>query len=78
MAASSTALPGLYGPQAFLKRAWPTLKKAALQSAALTAAAKVQYLRQYHNDRYAAVLQEWNSDLAAVGEPARESFSRCH
>jgi hypothetical protein len=67
------ALPGLYGPKAFLK-GLADAEKAALQSAALAGDAKDQYLRQYHNERYAALLQNWNSDLSAIGNAAAKSF----
>jgi len=67
------ALPGLYGPKAFLK-GLAEAEMAALTSASLTSAAKDEYLRKYHNDRYAAILQSWQNDLNATGNSANSSI----
>jgi hypothetical protein len=67
------ALPGLYGPKAFLK-GLADAEEAALKSAALTGEARAQYLRQYHNDRYAAILQNWQNDLRASGNSPTKSM----
>jgi hypothetical protein len=67
------ALPGLYGPRAFLK-GLADAEQAALQSGPLRRHEQDQYLRNYHDRRYAAILQNWSSDLTAVGCPATKSF----
>jgi hypothetical protein len=60
------ALPGLYGPKAFLRgllRAEATAK----QFAALATKEREDFLRSYHQERLAAIKAEWNNDLAKVG-----------
>jgi hypothetical protein len=63
------ALPGLYGPKAFLK-GLAEGQQAALKYAALDSSVKIAWLRQYHNERYNAVYAAWNDDLAKVGNVA--------
>lgn len=60
------ALPGLYGPKAFL-RGLTRAEGAARQFAALPVDQREDFLRAYHQDRLAAITAEWNSDLAKVG-----------
>jgi hypothetical protein len=60
------ALPGLYGPQAFLRH----LKQAAQTVQAYQArpeADRPQFLEQYHRDRLTALQAQWAKDLRAVG-----------
>jgi hypothetical protein len=61
------ALPGLYGPKAFLK-GLAEAEKAAVACAGLTGDEKAEYLRQYHRECQAAISKEWNEDLARIGE----------
>jgi hypothetical protein len=64
------ALPGLYGPKAFLQQ----LKNAepvALSCAGLTEDRKQELLRQYHLQCRQAIAQSWNTDLARLSEPPR-------
>ena len=68
------ALPGLYGPKAFLK-GLADAEQAALKYAALPSSAREEYLRNYHAALYAATLQSWNHDLAAIGQSAISSVN---
>ena len=67
------ALPGLYGPKAFLRgllRAEATAK----HFAALATDEREDFLRAYHQERLAAIKAEWNNDLTKVGpSPATTS-----
>jgi hypothetical protein len=58
------AIPGLYGPQAFLKHllAAETAAQTYRQSSNGEA-----FLRQYHRDRLTQLEQQWTSDLRALG-----------
>jgi hypothetical protein len=58
------AIPGLYGPQAFLKHllAAETAAQAYRQSSNGGA-----FLRQYHRDRLTQLEQQWTSDLRTLG-----------
>ncbi|MBK4731996.1 hypothetical protein JJD41_19280 [Oxynema sp. CENA135] len=64
------ALPGLYGPQAFLTwldRAVPM----ARQFARLSASEREGVLTEYHRDRLETIQQQWRGDLAALnGSPS--------
>ncbi|MDB6124424.1 MAG: hypothetical protein JWQ71_3417 [Pedosphaera sp.] len=68
------ALPGLYGPKAFMK-GLSQAEQAALKWATLTGASRDQYLKQYHNERYAAISSELNADLVKLGNTFPASFN---
>jgi hypothetical protein len=59
------ALPGLYGPKAFLK-GLADAEQAARKCASLDRDARDGYLRQYHAERNAAITAAWNVDLAQI------------
>ena len=63
------ALPGLYGPKAFL-RGLLRAEAAAEHFAALATNEREDFLRAYHQERLAAIKAEWNNDLAKVGRSA--------
>jgi hypothetical protein len=71
------ALPGLFGPQAFLDH----LKNAAAFSRQYTAAvpaARAGLVRTYHADRRAVALANWSADLARLapgGSAARTDYT---
>ncbi|OKH55177.1 hypothetical protein NIES2101_04210 [Calothrix sp. HK-06] len=60
------AIPGLYGPQAFLKQLVEGKKLINLYNGR-PSAAKESFLRQYHAQRLASVEQQWNKDLTKLG-----------
>lgn len=60
------ALPGLYGPKAFL-RGLMRAEAAAKNFAVLPVAERDGFLRAYHQERLAAIQAEWNDDLTKVG-----------
>jgi len=62
------ALPGLYGPRAFLEEL-TRAEGVAKTVVNLPAAASRQMLERYHVQRLAAINQQWASDLAAIGKP---------
>jgi hypothetical protein len=66
------ALPGLYGPQAFV-RGLARAESVAQNSAALAEPEREKLLREYHQGRLAALAAEWSVDLAKAtsNEPAR-------
>jgi hypothetical protein len=60
------ALPGLYGPQAFLRH----LQQGAQvvqDYQARPASDRSEFLMQYHRDRLAALQTQWANDLTAIG-----------
>ncbi|MDX2097455.1 MAG: hypothetical protein SFW36_06725 [Leptolyngbyaceae cyanobacterium bins.59] len=60
------ALPGLYGPQAFLKH----LKQSgelARKVSRLPESERDRFLRQYHRDRLTAVQTQWEQELKQLG-----------
>jgi hypothetical protein len=60
------ALPGLYGPQAFLRH----LQQADQAVRAYTARPegdRPEFLEQYHRDRLTALQTQWAADLRAIG-----------
>jgi hypothetical protein len=63
------ALPGLYGPKAFLQ-ALTRAEEAAARYVALPSPEREEFLRQHHRQRVEALTAEWNRDLAQVGAPA--------
>ena len=63
------ALPGLYGPKAFLS--WVERAAAvAQQTTDLSAIERAGVLEQYHRDRIAAIETRWMADLGTLGIPA--------
>lgn len=60
------AIPGLYGPQAFLKQLVEGKKLINLYNGR-PSAASYNFLRQYHAQRLASVEQQWNKDLTKLG-----------
>lgn len=60
------AIPGLYGPQAFLKQLVEG-KKLINSYNGRPSAAKESFLRQYHAQRLVSVEQQWNKDLTKLG-----------
>ena len=63
------ALPGLYGPKAFL-RELAQAEQAALACARCPAAQKRTYLAEYHRQCRATLSRQWEEDLAAIGQVA--------
>ncbi len=59
------ALPGLYGPRAFLK-GLADAEQAARQYASLDSGARTAYLRQFHSERSATLATALSADLARV------------
>lgn len=60
------ALPGLYGPQAFL-RALAVGEEAAIASAKQAPAEREEFLREFHRARLADNVSRWNDDLIKIG-----------
>ncbi|HKQ51971.1 MAG TPA: hypothetical protein VJT74_06365 [Pyrinomonadaceae bacterium] len=60
------ALPGLYGPAAFM-RALAQSETLAHQLEGKTSAARWQALRAYHNARIQAIAREWAADVTKTG-----------
>jgi hypothetical protein len=60
------ALPGLYGPQAFLRQLQQA-KTAVQQYQARPLAERGEFLAQYHRDRLLALQTQWAKDLQLVG-----------
>ena len=60
------ALPGLYGPKAFL-RALDEAEAAARETASLDAAASAEYLRKYHQSAAGKIKDLWRADLQKLG-----------
>jgi hypothetical protein len=65
------ALPGLYGPNAFLEQL-KNSERAALACSGVSAAQKQECLVAYHSGRRDATTRAWNEDLAELGERARQ------
>jgi hypothetical protein len=63
------ALPGLYGPKAFL-RGLAEAEQAALACASYPVAQRRTYLCQYHRQCRATLSRQWEADLAAIGQAA--------
>ncbi|HEX8847479.1 MAG TPA: hypothetical protein VF791_22740 [Pyrinomonadaceae bacterium] len=59
-------LPGLYGPQSFM-RELTRMEAIAKQTSGQEAAARFRALRDYHNGRIQAIAAEWASDVAKAG-----------
>jgi len=60
------ALPGLYGPQAFLRHLQQA-ETTAQAFARLKGADSATFLRQYHQDQLATMQASWAADLAKLG-----------
>ena len=60
------ALPGLYGPQAFLKQILQA-EKAVKEYSQQAPQEREAFLKQYHRDRMAAIQTSWTSDLSQLG-----------
>jgi hypothetical protein len=60
------ALPGLYGPKAFVRQL-EQAEKAVKESSKLTGTQQNNFLRQYYRDRLAAIQANWTADLAKLG-----------
>lgn len=60
------ALPGLYGPQAFLQKL-AQAEQAVKDYTKRTGAEREDFLRQYHRDRLAAIQANWAADLSKLG-----------
>ena len=61
------ALPGLYGSKAFLK-GLTDAEAATLNSIQLAGDERIQYLRQYHAERLAAIQTSWRKDMLSLGQ----------
>ncbi len=59
------ALPGLYGPQAFLRQL-VTGEKAVKEYTKSQGVARVSFLRDYHRQSLAASQRQWGADLAKL------------
>ena len=68
------ALPGLYGPKAFLRglRAAEAAER-ELRKLGADQAARVVALTQWHADRVAAIEAAWSQDLSAIGQSGGET-----
>jgi hypothetical protein len=60
------ALPGLYGPKAFL-RELERAEKTAKQAAGMSAGERESFLASYHRDRAAAIETAYQQDLKTLG-----------
>ncbi|GAB4188124.1 MAG: hypothetical protein Fur006_28400 [Coleofasciculaceae cyanobacterium] len=63
------ALPGLYGPQAFLQQLGQA-EKAVKETSKLSGSQRDNYVRQYYRDRIAAIQANWKADLTKLGLPS--------
>ncbi|UBF28364.1 hypothetical protein K9N68_11065 [Kovacikia minuta CCNUW1] len=61
------AIPGLYGPQAFLRQLQQAEEAVKDYSREKTESNRESFLRQYHRDRLAAIQNQWATDLSKVG-----------
>ncbi|MEH2334428.1 hypothetical protein [Nostoc sp.] len=59
------AIPGLYGPQAFLRQLVDG-EKAIKEYTRRQGTARQNFLRDYHRQRLASIQQQWNADLAKL------------
>lgn len=60
------AIPGLYGPQAFLRQL-ATGEKAVKEYTKSQGAARDSFLRDYHRQNLASTQRQWRADLAKLG-----------
>lgn len=66
---SIDALPGLYGPKAFLRQL-EQAESVVKQASTLTGEARDNVVRQYYRDRLAAIQANWTADLSKLGIPS--------
>jgi len=69
------ALPGLYGPKAFLAELDRAVA-AEQQASKFSGAERARFLADYHAARFVEIQKQWSSDLAKIGEtsvPAPET-----
>jgi hypothetical protein len=66
------ALPGLYGPRAFLAQLQAAVTLAR-QYASTEPSARSSVIRQYHSERLAEALANWSADLAQLEGSQREA-----
>jgi hypothetical protein len=64
------ALPGLYGPQAFMQNL-QAAEQVVRTTATLQGRARRDYLQKYHRDRLAKLQAKWDSDLKVLGLPVQ-------
>jgi hypothetical protein len=69
------AIPGLYGPQAFLRQLQQS-EIAVKTAATKTGLSRDSYLRKYHGDRLNAIQAQWSGDLAKLGLKMPSRLSR--
>jgi hypothetical protein len=69
------ALPGLYGPAAFL-RGLERAEQVARTSAGVDASTRSELLAVYHRSRIDAIVSEWSDDLSKLGIAAAGSGGR--
>jgi hypothetical protein len=69
------ALPGLYGPQAFL-RGIEQAETVVKQTAGQTEEERNKLLNRYHRDRVDAITKAWTADAGKVGGKIPESIVR--
>ena len=69
------ALPGLYGPQGFL-RGLTEAEAIVKQIAGQNEAERVKILNRYHRDRVDAITKAWTADAQKVGATVPESITR--
>ncbi len=62
------ALPGLYGPKAFLAEL-NRAETAEQQASKLSASDRHQFLMNYHSTRRAKIQEQWSADLAKINQP---------
>ncbi|MBD2297933.1 hypothetical protein [Nostoc sp. FACHB-190] len=60
------AIPGLYGPKAFLRQLQQA-EVAAKEYSKLPTAQRQTFLRKYHSDRLNAIQTQWTADLSRLG-----------
>ncbi|MBH8577290.1 hypothetical protein I8752_30860 [Nostocaceae cyanobacterium CENA369] len=59
------AIPGLYGPQAFLRQLVDS-ERAIKEYSKRQGTARENFLRDYHRQRLAAIQKQWNADLTKL------------
>ena len=73
------ALPGLFGPKAFLRELQAAAELNAKYLAAADGTARKALLRDHHSSRLAAVLDEWTHDLqqvrGAIAQPQKPTLA---
>jgi hypothetical protein len=69
------AIPGLYGPQAFLRQLQQS-ESAAKTASTKTGFSRDRYLSKYYGDRLNAIQAQWSADLAKLGLKMPSRLSR--